>query len=47
MGGSSSSGELSEGLVSGEESELCARRAARLMHLVVIWVHSERDSWSV
>ena len=47
MGGSSSSGELSAGSVSGEESELWARRAARLMCLIMGCVHSEHGSWSV
>ena len=35
MGGSLSSGELSAGLFSGEESELCASKAARFMRRVM------------
>ena len=40
MGDSSISGELSTGLVSDEESELWANRAAKLIHRVVGRVHS-------
>ena len=47
MGGSSSSGKLSSGSVSGEESELWTRSAARLICLVVGVGHSKCDSWSV
>ena len=39
VGGSSTSGELSAGSVSGEESELCASRAARFI-CCVMGVHS-------
>ena len=35
VGDSSISGELSAGSVSGEESELCASKAARLIRLVM------------
>ena len=40
VGDSSISGELLAGLVLGEESELCASRAARLICHVVEVVHS-------
>ena len=40
VGDSSISGELSAGLVSGEESELCASKAARLMRRMMGGVHS-------
>ena len=43
---SSSSGELSSGSVSGEESELWARRFARLICRMVGVGYSEHDSWS-
>ena len=46
VGGSSSSGELSSGLVLGEESESWARSLARLIHHVVRVVYSKRNSWS-
>ena len=35
VGDSSISGELSAGSVSGEESELCVSKAARLIHLMM------------
>ena len=40
MGDSSISGELSAGSVLGEESELCASKAAKLMRRVMRGVHS-------
>ena len=40
VGASSISGELSVGLVSGEESELCASKAARFIRRVMRGVRS-------
>ena len=40
VGDSSISGELSAGSVSGEESELCACKAAKFIRRVVRGVHS-------
>ena len=40
VGDSSISGELSAGSVSGEESELCANKAARLIRRVMEWEYS-------
>ena len=47
MGGSSSSGELSLGSVSDEESEFWVRRCSSLIRHMMGVGHSERDSWSV
>ena len=40
VGDSSISGELSAGSVSGEESELCANKAAKLIRRVVEGMYS-------